>query len=195
MAKKKLLSEAQVRRFMGLAGIQPTTISNVIQEMGASYMEKEDDPADDESPMPDEPEMAEPEMSEPEMDEPEMDAGEAEVSVDPDDLRNLRDAFEAVMGDLEGATGETADAADDMEGEDMPEPAMDDEEPMEEDIEEGIYSRDDEEDKKKMEEELAEVSLELSEEEIVQEVARRVAKRIIKAKRAKKAVDEARGRK
>ena len=187
MAKKKLLNEAQVRRFMGLAGIQPTTISNVLQEMGGSYMEKEDDPADDESPMGDEPEM----------DEPEMDADEAEVSVDPDDLKNLRDAFEAVMGDLEGAAGPAAmDAGDDMAGDDMAGDDMDDEEPMEEDIEEGMYSRDDdEEDKKKMEEELSEVSLELTEDEIVQEVTRRVAKRIIKAKRAKQALDEALGRK
>ena len=46
-----------------------------------------------------------------------------------------------------------------------------------------------------MDEELAEVDLQLSEEEIVQEVAKRVAKRIIKAKQAKKALDEALGRK
>ena len=46
MAKKKLLSEAQVRRFMGLAGLKPVSRA-VIQEMG-SYMEKEDDPADEE---------------------------------------------------------------------------------------------------------------------------------------------------
>ena len=51
MAKKKLLSEAQVRRFMGLAGMPATVVSNVINEMGASYMEKDEDPADEEPDM------------------------------------------------------------------------------------------------------------------------------------------------
>ena len=44
MAKKTLLNEAQVRRFMGLAGMQAMTVSNVIKEMG--YHEAEDDMAD-----------------------------------------------------------------------------------------------------------------------------------------------------
>ena len=37
MAKKKLLSEAQVRRFMGLAGMQPTIVSNYLKEGDYGY--------------------------------------------------------------------------------------------------------------------------------------------------------------
>ena len=36
MAKKKLLSETQVRRFMGLAGMQPITVSNYLKEGDSS---------------------------------------------------------------------------------------------------------------------------------------------------------------
>ena len=40
MAKKTLLNESQVRRFMGLAGMEPTTVSNRINEI---YTEEEMD--------------------------------------------------------------------------------------------------------------------------------------------------------
>ena len=43
MKKKKLLSEAQVKRFMGLAGIS-SLATNVIQEMGmGNYKRDEED--------------------------------------------------------------------------------------------------------------------------------------------------------
>ena len=42
MAKKKLLSEAQVRRFMGLAGMKPTVVSNYINEGDYGYKRDEE---------------------------------------------------------------------------------------------------------------------------------------------------------
>ena len=85
MAKKKLLSEAVVRRFMGLAGMDSKVVSNVISEM----MYEEEPAADEELP----PEAGEEEpvadlgaeevpAEEPAMDaeEPAMDAEEPEVA-------------------------------------------------------------------------------------------------------------------
>ena len=39
MAKKKLLSESQVRRFMGLAGMKSNLVSNYLREGGMMYEE------------------------------------------------------------------------------------------------------------------------------------------------------------
>ena len=36
MAKKRLLNEAQVRRFMGLAGMQANIVSNAVNEIKSS---------------------------------------------------------------------------------------------------------------------------------------------------------------
>ena len=185
MAKKKLLSEAQVRRFMGLAGMQPTVVSNVLSEMG-NYMEKEEDPSDMEEPVTDAPaELDEPaDMAGDAPEDMEMDAAPADmdgdVEVEEEEIEDLKAQMMSFFDKLLG------------QSEEMPEPEMDDEE---EEMEEGMgsYKRDEKEEV--MDEELSEVDLQLSEEEIVQEVAKRVAKRIIKAKRAKKALDEALGRK
>tara|TARA_B100000700_G_C15006735_1_gene838909 strand:+ start:593 stop:1156 length:564 start_codon:yes stop_codon:yes gene_type:complete len=187
MAKKTLLNEAQVRRFMGLAGMNAMTVSNVIKEMG--YHEAEEDMADaEEPPMPDaemagdeEPPMPDAEMAGDELpaDEP---AAEGEAEVNPESIEALRSAFEDVMAPLEAATAGAAEEPAELPAEEPAElPA---EEPAEMPAEEPAED-----------EELAEVSLQLSEEEIVQEVARRVAKRIIKAKRAQKELNEALGRK
>ncbi len=43
MSKKKLLSESQVRRFMGLAGMQSTIVSNRLNEMYGKPMEDEEE--------------------------------------------------------------------------------------------------------------------------------------------------------
>ncbi len=181
MAKKKLLSESQVRRFMGLAGMQPISVSNVIQEMG--YMEKDEDPADAEAP-PAMDDMSEPADMEMDADmEPaggeEMDMEDGDLDLEPSDIKKafqgMQDAME-LMSQLNDAVGEEDMEAGDMEPAELEEPAA-------------------EEPEAEMDAELSEVDLQLSEEEIVQEVARRVAKRIIKAKRAKKVLDEALGRK
>ena len=172
MAKKKLLNEAQVRRFMGLAGMKPITVSNIINEM---YTEEDPDPADAEAPELD----AAGEDADMDMGEPmgaaagEVGDEDREVSIDEEDI----EALEMIVAKLKGEEpmGEPMDEPMDAAAEEPVGEPMDDEEGEEA--------------------ELAEVDLQLSEDEIVQEVARRVAKRIIKAKRAKKALDEALGRK
>ena len=196
MAKKKLLSEAQVRRFMGLAGMKPTTVSNVRSEMGSSYMEKDEDPADMEAPVDADAKMDKPAAmdapdAEPMAAEPEDLGGDVEV--EEEEIEDLKSQMMSFFDKLLGQADAEAPEMDDMDDmDDMEDDKMDEEE-MEEGM--GVYKRDKEEKEKVMDEELAEVDLQLSEEEIVQEVAKRVAKRIIKAKQAKKALDEALGRK
>ena len=178
---KKLLNEAQVRRFMGLAGMQSNLVSNAINEM-YHMGEEEEDMADAEMPpaeMDDEPEMdaMEPAADEPEMDEPgEVDLSKEEV----DELADLVQSASAIVDKLQGAAGseepEMEEPAEEPEMEmDAEEPAADEEGEEEPDMLEGV-------------------ELELSEEEIVAEVARRVAKRIMEAKRAQTKMNEALGR-
>ena len=113
MAKKKLLNEAQVRRFMGLAGLKPISRA-VISEMSAQY-EADDAPADEEGEV-DDAEMAEP-VAEPAMDAP----AEGGADVDPSQI----EAAVAALQDLEALLQPLADAAGiDMEAG----AAMDDEE-------------------------------------------------------------------
>ena len=184
MAKKKLLSEAQVRRFMGLAGMQANTVSNRMNEMYGSAMSEED-------PSPADAEMAPMDgMGEPEdMDEPEdMGGMEGDVELDPAKINAAMDGIEAAMAVLEPLAAAAGAGADEMDAE-MDEPEGDDmDEPMGDD-------KDDDMGETMYESELGEVDLELSEDDIVQEVAKRVAKRIIKAKRAQKRLNEALGRK
>ena len=173
---KKLLSEAQVRRFMGLAGIKP------LNEM--SYMKKDDEEPMEEmyhSKKDDEKLMEE---EEPEMDmdaEPEM-ADDADVEMDEKDLAQVADALETLKDKLSPLLDQAEG------GEDM---GMDDEPEM--DMDAGAPAEDDED--MDMDKELQEVDMELTEDEIVNEVARRVAKRIVEAKRAHKKMNEALGRK
>jgi hypothetical protein len=179
---KKLLKEAQVRRFMGLAGMQSNLVSNTINEM-YGMDEEEEDMADAEAPMDagmEEPMDAEMPPAEMEMDAP----GEVDLSQDEiEAAAEAMDALQSVMDKLSGAAGEEEPAADMEEPMDAPEMEMDAEEPpAEEEAEEEPDM-------------LEGVELELSEEEIVAEVARRVAKRIMEAKRAQRKMNEALGRK
>lgn len=193
MAKKKLLNEAVVRRFMGLAGMESTLVSNAINEMYSMSEEDEElDAEAGEEPMDaeagEEMDLGEPEAEEP-MDAEPMDAEpmgdeapaeeEGVVNLDQELVDDLMAAKETINAVAAALGGDAEPAMGDMEM--APEPAMDDEpmddEPMgDEDMLEGI-------------------ELELSEDEVVQEVARRVAKRILKAKKAKAQLDEALGRK
>lgn len=177
---KKLLNEAQVRRFMGLAGMQSNLVSSYLKE-GGMYYEEEEDMADAEMPpaeMDDEPEMdaMEPAADEPEMDEPgEVDLSKEEV----DELADLVQSASAIVDKLQGAAGsEEPEMKEPAEEPAMDEPA---EEPADEEAEEEPDM-------------LEGVELELSEEEIVAEVARRVAKRIMEAKRAQTKMNKALGR-
>ena len=174
MSKKKLLSEAQVKRFMGLAGVKP------LNEM---YHMKEDEPLmkeEDEAPV-------EMDAEEPPMDmedEPAEEPGDADLDIDEEEIEEFKMAADKVAemaAKLAGAAGGEMDMEDEA-----PDMDMDAEEP-------DMDLEDDEE--PKLDEELMEVDMELTEEEIVNEVARRVAKRIVEAKRAHKKMNEALGRK
>jgi hypothetical protein len=186
MSKKKLLSEAQVRRFMGLAGINP------LNEM--AY--KQDDMQEEELYEQEDPEMDDMDMGEdPDMKGSEMDEPEAQVEEDMlmsaiEGQRQALETLESIASDAGLDVGGMGDAPD-MPDPDMPEleGGEEDEEPA--DMPELEGGEEDED----MEKELQEVDMQLSEEEIVNEVARRVAKRIVEAKRAHKKMNEALGRK
>ena len=188
MAKKKLLNEAQVRRFMSLSGIQP------LKEMGYKMEEDEmeeniyeqEEEEEIEEPVED-PEMGAAAPAEPEMDDaPEAADAEEEVSVTKDTIDAAGDAIMELLGQLGYEGG--APAAE-PEEEDVVEPEIDDEEP-----EMDMGDEEAEGDEEVMEA-LSGVNLELNEDELVQEVAKRVAKRILKAKQAQNQLDEALGNK
>jgi len=186
---KKLLKESQVRRFMGLAGMQAHTVSNYLKESSGMY---EDEPAaDDEMPPMDD--MGGDEMADaPPMDDmagDDLEGGEeASADVDPDAIKDLRARFEDVMAPLEAALpggeeeGELEEPVDELPPVEEP---MDAEEPPA-DLEGG------EDELEALEE--AGIQTEMNEDEVVQEVARRVAKRILAAKRAQDKMHEALGR-
>jgi len=180
---KKLLSEAQVRKFMGLANLDANLSSNFLAEMygkeeemeegyykrdGDEVMKEEEDMEMDaemeaDMDMPDEADAA------PEGGEDLGDADEPDVDLEEEDVELMVKAAELITQKFGGKVG----AMDDM-------PA---DEPM------------DDMDMGGEEEEIEDVELEPTEDEIVQEVARRVAKRINEAARAQKKADRLLGRK
>ena len=196
MSKKKLLSEAQVRRFMGLAGLNPLNEMYHEKEEGMreaeldemrGEMKKDDEMREMRGEMKKDDELMEAEEEDemPPMadEEPaEMEGGEADVDMDVEDLADVKSALETLQDKL----GPLLDQAEDGEGTEEPEMDMPDAEEAPEEEEKEMDM---------MEAELAEVNMELNEEEIVNEVARRVAKRIVEAKRAHRKMNEALGRK
>ena len=203
MAKKKLLNEKQVRRFMGLAGIRPLNEAGMYEDEPAADKEELGAGAPMGDEMGDAGELGDELGDEAGAEMPdEMDAemgaeegGEVELtSQDVEKLRALVVGAEEVVGKLEGAAG-TEDA-------DLGEPVDDvvDDAGEEADDELDAAPVDDEGDEEAMGdkggmEALRGVNLELSEDEVVQEVAKRVAKRILKAKQAQARLDEALGNK
>ena len=168
---KKLLSEAQVRRFAKLASL-PVVNENLYNE--------EEEEIDAEAPA-EEPEMEldaeEPAEEMPE--EPEMDMGGEELELTDDEAQAIIDLgkkLEAAMP--EGGAAE--EPMDDLGGEDLPA-----EEPMDD-----MAAAEEEEE---IMEALKGINYVPGKQEIVQEVARRVAKRLLKAKRAEKNLQEALG--
>jgi len=197
MAKKKLLNESQVRRFMGLAGIQPLNEmygkKMEEDEMNENIYEDEEQKMEEEMYAEEEPAAdAEPEpMPEP-MDEPEAAEGEAaeeEVTLTQDTIDNFGRAAMELLDQLgfDAAGGE-------MEMDDEA-PELDDEAPELDAEEPEIGGEEEAGGDEEVMEALSGVNMELNEDELVQEVARRVAKRILKAKEAQKQLDEALGRK
>ena len=184
---KKLLNEAQMRRFAKLANLRP------INEM-ASYAEDMEE-EDGEMPAPDElvdPSGEMPDEMPDEMDAP-MDAVEGELTITPaqaaaleslgDQIKNLGLSDESGMGaEMDAPMDAPMDAEMDapMDAE-MDAPMGDDEEEDEEAM--------------KMMEALRGINYIPGKKEIVEEVARRVAKRLLKAKKAERALQEALGQK
>ena len=170
---KKILSEAQMRRFAKLANLSP------VNEMMSSYEEDmeeempEDMGAEEEAP---EDMGAEMDAEEPEMEELPEQAPETEISKEEAEvIMDLADKLRAAMGD---EAEEEMDAAPEMDAEmDAAPEAMEDEEAME------------------MMEALKGINYVPGKKDIVEEVARRVAKRLLKAKKADRALKEALGNK
>ena len=203
MSKKRLLNEATVRRFMGLAGMESNLVSNTIKNMNENLYEEEpieepvEEPVDDAPPA----EMGGEEgPEEPAVDaaeEPAAPAGEdTDVELTPEDigkLKALKDAaLEAsdVVDMLDQAAGGEEPALDAAE-----EPALDAaEEPALDAAEEPAMDAAPDEEEEEVMEALSGINLELNEDELVQEVAKRVARRLIRAKKAQKQLDEALGR-
>ena len=199
MAKKRLLSEAAVRRFMGLAGMGTEIVSSAINEMAGIY--EEEPVVDDE--LPPEPAGEEPmglDATEPAgeetptTDEP-MD-GDTDVELTPEDVEKLKalkvaamDAGEVVDKLDAAASGEEAELSDDVPVEEPVDAPVED--PAVADAGEIAPGEEEEE----VMEALAGINLELSEDELVQEVAKRVAKRLLRAKKAQENLNEALGRK
>jgi hypothetical protein len=173
--KKKLLSEAQVRRFMGLAGLNPINemaYKNDDEPMKEAYdmeeelMEEEDEMAGDEMASDDLPDKG----------------GDADVEIEDEKIAKAEEAVETLqdlVSTLSGAMGGEEEPADDMDID------MGDEEEGDEDMDAELEDVDVEPTEDEKEE---------MEEQIVNEVARRVAKRIVEAKRAHKRMNEALGR-
>ena len=202
---KKLLNEAQMRRFMGLAGIQPSVVSNKITEwyrmqnegeynkdeevVQEEAVEDEELPPEDEMPADDE---GAPEDEMPPVDLDAEEEPEAVSALGPQALAmELIDALAPVFekhGVELSASEDAAPAADDDMGDALP-PEDAELPPMDAAPEGG------EELEPAPEEEIEEVSLQLTQEEVVSEVARRVINRIRKAKKAKNTFDKALGNK
>ena len=192
---KKLLSEAQGRRFQSLARIVP------LNEMG--YYEADEDPADME-PAPEEMDMPDVGGMDDEMDMSDEMEDEEVLQLSADKLEKAEQALadlQDLMADLAGAS-EDMDDDEEMEDEEPAElaPAED---PEPEEMEEMYHDKDDkkmEEEEEVMEEDIIAEALEgvsyvPSKKEIISEVARRVAKRISQAKKAQKDLDRALGNK
>ena len=199
--RKKLLSEAQVRRFQSLASIKP------LHEMDSSYKshdeeDKMEEAYGDEAHMKDDmmEEEDEAHMKDDMMEEEDedMDAdedeemGEADVELDEELVDQFMDAvktIEQVADALSGAAGGEEEM--DLGGEDLGAPGGD--EPMA--LDAGGEEDEPEEDEEEMlEEALRGISYIPSQKEIVSKVAKRVAKRLQEAKRAEASLNKALGK-
>ena len=212
MAKKKLLSEAQVRKFMGLAKLDANMSSDFLSEkwgekedeykrhdVGGTekkagdedghykdYMKEDEEIDAEEASMDAEVEMP---VADLEGGEPEVTDEAPDVDMDTETLKRIADALGTLQADLSplmSAAGVSGDEEMELPAEEPPidaeMPPMDDEMPPME---------------MDAEEEMMETSSphsQISEEEIVQEVTRRVAKRINQAARAQKKANKLLGR-
>ena len=208
---KKLLSEAQVRRFQSLASIKPLNEmyneeKEEIMEMDSEGVAKEleslrakckdgDESACDKVREYDRTgnpsslmEVEEAEIA-PEVDEPEME--EADVEMDEELVQKFMDAVGTMQQVADVLGGEVEDVADEEEPMDLD---IDDAEEAPMELDAGDEAEEKEEDEM-LEEALRGINYIPSKKEIVKTVAQRVAKRLNEAKQAEARLNKALGKK
>ena len=183
---KKLLSEAQVRKFMGLANLDANISSNFLTEMYGIEEEEEIEMDAEEAPMPEE------EPTAPEMDAEleggvpaETDESDVDVEIQQSEVEDAKESLDALQAKLGGLLSKLMGGSVPEMGTEIVPAEIDAEEPaMEPEIELGAVEEIPDEEEEMME--TTNTHHQISEEEIVQEVAKRVAKRINEAARAQK---------
>ena len=178
---KKILSEAQVRRFAKLANLSP------INEMNSMY-EEEEEAAEMDAPMDDVAADAELEG------DAEMDA-EVDAEMGGDDLEDRKDMVSKVVQAVADALDVEVKVEDDLEGGEELEGGLEDAE-LEGDVEAELGAPEGEEaleDEEVLAEALKGINYVPGRKEIVNEVAKRVAQRLLKAKKADSQLKEALG--
>lgn len=182
---KKLLSEAQVRRFQALATIKP------LVEMDSSYKKDDEETMEEMAYKKDDEPMESLYEEEEEMDiDADEDKGDADVELDEELVDQFMDAvktIQQVSDALGGAAGEEME----MGGEEPMDMGAPEEAPMELDAGE----EDKEEEEEMLEEALRGISYVPSQKEIVKVVAKRVARRLQEAKNAQRQLNRALGKK
>ena len=176
---KKLLSEAQVRRFQALATIKP------INEMAYGEEKKVEETYNEEL-VNEEEEM---EMADKESEMDEMD--EADVELDEELVEKFMDAVETIQSVADALGGEV-DA--DMGGDDL-DLDMDagEEAPLE--LDAGDKEGEEKDEEEMLQEALSGINYIPSQQEIIKTVAQRVAKRLNEAKQAEARLNKALGKK
>jgi len=180
---KKLLSEAQVRRFQSLASIEP------INEMAYGEEEKVEETYNEEIVNEEEEAMA-PESPEA-METADEDESDAEVELDEELVEKFMNAVSTIQEVADALGGEVAEMGD--------EASMDldadkaEEAPVEIEMDAGGEEEKEEEDM--LQESLSGIDYVPSQKEIVKIVAQRVAKRLSEAKEAQAKLNKALGKK
>ena len=181
---KKLLSEAQVRRFQALATIKP------INEMAYGEEKKVEETYNEE--LVNEEEEMEMADKAPEMDDaPESDESDADVELDEELVEKFMDAVETIQSVADALGGEV-DA--DMGGDDL-DLDMDagEEAPLE--LDAGDEEGEEKDEEEMLQEALSGINYIPSQQEIIKTVAQRVAKRLNEAKQAQARLNRALGKK
>ena len=183
---KKLLKEAAVRRFMGLAGMEANVVSNTVNEMYGAKDEEEE--------MAETIEATTETVTEEEELAPVADADadaladvEDEMMGDAPEMEITSEEADVLVGVLEKLLAARGDAGEEEADLDADIELADDAVEDGEDAADAMAMME-------TEETVTEEKEEMGEDEIVQEVARRVAARILKAKKAQKEMNEALGK-
>jgi hypothetical protein len=125
MARKKLLSEGEIRQFMKLANLRPVGQAR-LDEFGPEMEEMEEEEEIVDEPVPDEAALEEPASDVPALDEPAGDGAPADIELSDQDVADLVQAWDELEPLMDKLRGELEGAADEMPPVDMEdEPAVD----------------------------------------------------------------------